>query len=168
MEWDRREVLVHELGHFLGATHSPEATSVMRPQLGDSQSRPWGFRIDFDPLNTLAVYLLAEELRFRKLVALSQLSTGTAIRLRQLYRVAAESMPEDPARTSLANDGSRCRRAPRSARYGPGRTRKIGRRRTAGRRPPDRPAVGDRRARQRQPAISRRRRERSAGPQDGR
>ena len=101
MEWDRREVLVHELGHFLGATHSPEATSVMRPQLGDSQSRPWGFRIDFDPLNTLAVYLLAEELRFRKLVALPQLSTGTAIRLRQLYRVAAESMPEDPGANRL-------------------------------------------------------------------
>jgi hypothetical protein len=101
MEWDRREVLVHELGHFLGATHSPEATSVMRPQLGDSRSRQWGFRIDFDPLNTLAVYLLAEELRFRKLATLSQLSPGTAIRLRQLYRVAAESMPEDPGAKGL-------------------------------------------------------------------
>ena len=34
-EPERLEVLVHELGHFLGAVHAPDNDSVMRPTLGD-------------------------------------------------------------------------------------------------------------------------------------
>ena len=37
-EPERLEVLVHELGHFLGACHSPENDSVMRPLLGDGRA----------------------------------------------------------------------------------------------------------------------------------
>ena len=48
-ESEKLEVLVHELGHFLGAVHSPERDSVMRPILGDKQARAVGFRIGFDP-----------------------------------------------------------------------------------------------------------------------
>ena len=40
----------HELGHFLGSVHSPEADSVMRPVLGDRQSRSVKFRVGFDPV----------------------------------------------------------------------------------------------------------------------
>ena len=36
-EPERLEVLVHELGHFLGAAHTSDKTSVMRPMLGDRQ-----------------------------------------------------------------------------------------------------------------------------------
>ena len=37
-ESERLELLVHELGHHFGATHSPEPTSVMRPLLGDRKT----------------------------------------------------------------------------------------------------------------------------------
>lgn len=36
---ERLEILTHELGHYLGAVHSPEPKSVMRPDLSDWQSR---------------------------------------------------------------------------------------------------------------------------------
>ena len=60
-EPEQLEILVHELGHFLGAVHSAEETSVMRPKLGDRQSCVRSFRIGFDASNTLAMYLLVEE-----------------------------------------------------------------------------------------------------------
>ena len=37
-EPERTEVLLHEVGHFLGAVHSPDSDSVMRPILADSQA----------------------------------------------------------------------------------------------------------------------------------
>lgn len=96
-EIERLEVLVHELGHFLGAAHSPESESVMRPVLGDGRARLGNFRITFDPVNALSVYLLAEELRLRRVTNFRQLSLGTSLRLRQLYGVLAEVLPGDPA-----------------------------------------------------------------------
>src|SRR5205085_2261216 len=50
---ERLEVLVHELGHFLGAAHSPETNSVMRPNLADKQANRRDFHIMFDPVNAL-------------------------------------------------------------------------------------------------------------------
>ncbi|HVW36145.1 MAG TPA: M12 family metallo-peptidase, partial [Pirellulales bacterium] len=64
-ESERLEVLVHELGHFLGAVHSPESISVMRPNLGDRKARLREFRIAFDPLNALAMCLVGEALQQR-------------------------------------------------------------------------------------------------------
>ncbi|MBL9125444.1 MAG: matrixin family metalloprotease, partial [Planctomycetaceae bacterium] len=96
-EPERLEVLVHELGHYLGATHSPEADSVMRPQLGDRQSRRAKFRIGFDPINTLALNLLADELRVRPITHLSEVSRGTKEQLRAIYHDLAHAMPEDNA-----------------------------------------------------------------------
>ncbi len=32
---ERLEILVHEMGHYLGASHTADMDSVMRPQLGD-------------------------------------------------------------------------------------------------------------------------------------
>ena len=37
-EPERDEVLLHEIGHYLGAVHSPEPTSVMRPILADDKA----------------------------------------------------------------------------------------------------------------------------------
>ena len=59
----RLEVLLHELGHYLGAVHSPEPTSVMRRKLGDGRSVSLRFPVGFDPLNTLAMNLVVGELR---------------------------------------------------------------------------------------------------------
>jgi hypothetical protein len=96
-EPERLELLVHELGHFLAAAHSPESDSVMRPILGDRQARAQRFRITFDPLNALAMSLTAEGLRAANVERLSQLSAPTRRRLGEVYLTLSRSMPADPA-----------------------------------------------------------------------
>jgi len=94
---ERLEVLVHELGHFLGASHSPERNSVMRPLLGDRRSRARDFRIRFDPVNTLIMNLVAEEVRTRRVRGLWQVRPATKVYLRSAYLALSEVMPKDPA-----------------------------------------------------------------------
>jgi len=96
-EPERLELLVHELGHFLGASHSPEQDSVMRPVLGDNRAVRRGFRVKFDPVNTLVMSLVGEEVRRRHIQQASEMSTGTKTRLRQIYRALSPTMPHDPA-----------------------------------------------------------------------
>ena len=48
-EPERDEVLLHEVGHYLGAVHSPDPTSVMRPILDDDKAIRRTFEIGFDP-----------------------------------------------------------------------------------------------------------------------
>lgn len=96
-EPERLEVLVHELGHRFGAVHSPEINSVMRPMLGDRKSVAKGFRILFDPLNTLAIRLLSEEIRDRKIRRLEEVSPSTRQSLVSVYSTLAKAFPEDPA-----------------------------------------------------------------------
>jgi len=98
---ERLEVLVHELGHYFGATHSLEPTSVMRPKLGDRQSRRQDFLIRFDPLNTLLLYLVGEEIRSRDIDRLSQVSPSTKLHLRNIYAELARGFPEDNAASRM-------------------------------------------------------------------
>ncbi len=96
-EPERLEVLVHEIGHFLGAVHSPEPDSVMRPNLGDRKARLKAFRIGFDPVNTLAMSLVGEELRTRPVRTMSDFSVRTQLELRKIYAAIDDALPEDPA-----------------------------------------------------------------------
>jgi hypothetical protein len=96
-ETQRLEVLLHELGHYLGAVHTKEGDSVMRLTPGDGRSVAKNFHIGYDPLNTLAMNLVAREaLRpragVRKLGAVSQ---PTRSQLAQLYKEAARLMSDD-------------------------------------------------------------------------
>lgn len=100
---ERVEVLVHELGHYLGATHSPEASSVMRPKLGDHRSHARGFRIGFDPLNTFIMYLLAEELRAGRYRGFSRLHPHTKAHLKSAYTAIARMMPDDESTENYLN-----------------------------------------------------------------
>lgn len=119
-ESERLELLVHELGHFLGAVHSPEANSVMRPILGDRQARQRDFRITFDPLNALAMCLVGEGLQARPTPALAALPPPTRGKLIAIYRTLAETLPDDPAPPQyLGLLGVRVRAAPLSL-EGPG------------------------------------------------
>ncbi len=96
-EPERLEVLVHELGHYLGAAHSAETTSVMRPLLGDRQAVARRFHIGFDALNTLAMYVIAEDYRRAPLSRLWQLPAETKRVLRPTYAALARELPDDPA-----------------------------------------------------------------------
>lgn len=94
---ERLEILVHELGHYLGAAHSSEPQSVMRPDLSDRQSRARGFKISFDGVSAQELTIIGEELRKRPLGHLAQLSPEAKNRLRPLYRSQAEALRADPA-----------------------------------------------------------------------
>jgi hypothetical protein len=94
-EPEHLEILVHELGHYLGAVHVPHSSSVMRPNLGDQKSRLRSFRIRFDAPNTLAMYLVAEQMRVRPIVSLAQLSPERKAVLRGVYTAISQAMPGD-------------------------------------------------------------------------
>ncbi|MGL4511454.1 MAG: matrixin family metalloprotease [Lacipirellulaceae bacterium] len=100
-EAERIEMLVHEFGHYLGAAHSPEPTSVMRPTFGDRLALRKSFRVGFDPVNTLAVAMVGDELRTRRVTSMAELSAETAARLAAIYATLAEALPEDTAAHSM-------------------------------------------------------------------
>jgi hypothetical protein len=94
---ERLEILVHELGHFLGAAHSPDGDSVMRPVLGDRRANARDFRIGLDPINTLVTYLMGEQLRSRPVNSLAELTPQTKAVLRSAYKTLDTALPSDPA-----------------------------------------------------------------------
>jgi len=94
---ERLEILVHEMGHYLGASHSADIDSVMRPQLGDRRSHLSSFRIGFDPLNTLAMNLIADELRAQAYHGFSQMPLDTKRELKRIYLALGKELPKDPA-----------------------------------------------------------------------
>lgn len=96
-EPEKLEVLLHELGHFFGAAHSPENDSVMRIKLGDGRANLRSFRIGFDPVNTLVMNLIAEEMARRPVRNLGELSAPTRRRLLAIFATLARTTPDDPA-----------------------------------------------------------------------
>ena len=97
LESEKLELLVHELGHYLGASHSPEPQSVMRPILTRGQQRGVGSRIQFDPVNALIIAMIGEEMRLRGVRSIRKISKPTVVRLKQIYGVLELAMPNDPA-----------------------------------------------------------------------
>jgi hypothetical protein len=95
-ESERTEILVHELGHYLGAVHSPEADSVMRAVLGDRQALSRRFQIHLDPLNLLAVCLVSEDLREKRSANISPQTLSRRRQLAEIYRALAAALPDDP------------------------------------------------------------------------
>lgn len=100
-EIEKLEVLVHELGHYLGANHSGDDNSVMRPILADRQARERRFRIFYDPLNALAVNLIAAEYRANHVRRREDLSDATRAKLLAIYAEQYRAMPEDPTSKAL-------------------------------------------------------------------
>ncbi|MEQ8847646.1 matrixin family metalloprotease [Botrimarina sp.] len=96
-EAERLELLVHELGHYLGAAHSVEPDSVMRPVLGNRPVRLKDWKIRFDPVNTLAIAMVGEEVRKRGVHEMRAVSAARKARLGQVYATLNGLAPEDPA-----------------------------------------------------------------------
>jgi hypothetical protein len=94
---ERLEFLVHELGHYLGAAHSPEPQSVMRPVLSNRPPASVNSRIQFDPVNALTMGMISEEVRRSGATKVSDLQFVTRQRLEQIYRELARALPTDPA-----------------------------------------------------------------------
>lgn len=94
-EPERLEVLVHELGHYLGAVHCPQPDSVMRPLLGDGQARSKAFPIRFDGVNTLIVNLVGSEIRNRGILLLRQVSPKRKQQLHSIFKTVADEIPGD-------------------------------------------------------------------------
>jgi hypothetical protein len=94
---ERLEILIHEMGHYLGASHTADMDSVMRPQLGDRRSHSLNFRIGFDSLNTLAMNLVADELRAHAYHGFPFMPMDTRRQLNRIYSVLGKQLPDDPA-----------------------------------------------------------------------
>ncbi len=92
---ERLEIVVHEIAHVLGAPHSPDSHSVMRPLVSDGKARDRDYQIIFDPLNTLAMYLFCEELRLRGSVSLRHFRPERRELLLRIYRQMKKEMPKD-------------------------------------------------------------------------
>src|SRR3954470_4167163 len=93
----RLELLVHELGHYLGAAHSPEQQSIMRPVLGSNRTAQPNLRIQFYPVNALAMGMVTEEIRRGNITESSQLQYVTRCRLEQIYKELGRVLTDDPA-----------------------------------------------------------------------
>ena len=97
LEPERTELLAHELGHYLGAAHSPEPKSVMRPVIGQGVQRVAGATLMYDAPNTLLMSLLAEELRQRRIKDIGALTPETRRRMQEIYAAINPTLPNDPA-----------------------------------------------------------------------
>ncbi len=95
-EVERVELLMHELSHLLGAVHSPDPGSLMRPTVGDGKARSAKFRVQLDPLNALAVGVWVEEMRDGELKEWGDLRPPARERLIAVYKTIARALPGDP------------------------------------------------------------------------
>lgn len=102
-EAERLEVLLHELGHYFGAAHSTANFSLMRPILGDGQSNLRSFRLTYDPINLLAMNLVAEQIRRPDFRSVAQIPLPVQRRLLGVYDWLAEVQPDDPVARQMAN-----------------------------------------------------------------
>ena len=92
---ERTEALVREVGHFLGAGHTPDPRSAMRGKLADGRPFVGRSPIGLDPLNLLAVGIWADELRAGKPKSVADLKPASRERLAVIYKTLSGLLPGD-------------------------------------------------------------------------
>jgi len=78
-------LLLHQLGHWLGAVETPEPGTIMSQNFYADRERAFKEGLRFDPVNTLAMNLLAEEIRRRPIRTLSEVPRSTRRYLQAIY-----------------------------------------------------------------------------------
>ena len=94
---ERLELLLHELGHYLGASHSPENSSYMRPVIGRRTTPGGKLTGEMDPINTLIVAMFCEERFDHHAKSLAEFAPITKIRMHYAYKALNETVPADPS-----------------------------------------------------------------------
>lgn len=106
-ETERVEVLIHHLGLALGATLTPDPGSVMRPKPADGLALVPQYRFRFDPFNTLAMSIWADELRRGPLASVGDASAANKIRLARIYKALLKARPGDSLALTYLNEFDR-------------------------------------------------------------
>ncbi|HEV3386740.1 MAG TPA: hypothetical protein VG097_18130 [Gemmata sp.] len=101
-EPERLEVLVRYLAISLGAVASPDPGSAMRAKLGDGQALHTQYVIRLDPLNTLALNLVADQRR-SGLTQLEAVPLPDRVRLFRVYSALLQAFPGDPLAVDYVN-----------------------------------------------------------------
>ncbi len=78
-------LLLHQLGHYLGAVETQEPGSVMSQQFYANREKAFKEGLRFDPVNTLAINLVAEELRRRQVQTIADIPRSTRRYLQAIY-----------------------------------------------------------------------------------
>jgi hypothetical protein len=101
-EPERVEVLVRYLAISLGAVTSPDVGSVMRAKLGDGQALHSKYVIRLDPLNVLALNLMADQRR-AGVILLEKVPLPDRVRLFRAYSALLLASPGDPLAVDYVN-----------------------------------------------------------------
>ncbi|HPP51336.1 MAG TPA: NPCBM/NEW2 domain-containing protein [Thermoguttaceae bacterium] len=78
-------LLLHQLGHWLGAVETPAPGSIMSQNFYADREKAFKEGLRFDPVNTLAMNLLAEEIRRRDIRTISEIPRSTRRYLQAIY-----------------------------------------------------------------------------------
>lgn len=90
-ESEQGEFLASEIARHLGAIHSPDPNSLLRPKLGDGKAQRASFAIRIDPLNLLAIHLWQSD----KGRTWQELKPATAARLARVYETLMKAEPSE-------------------------------------------------------------------------
>jgi hypothetical protein len=95
-EAERQEVMLQELGLWLGAAHTKDPFSVMRRELRDGAATRAGFFLQFDPVNLVIVNIWAKYRRDGQPKTWADFSEPDRARLEALYKTLAQICPDSP------------------------------------------------------------------------
>lgn len=112
-EAEKVEALIHYLARIAGATLSPDEGSVMRPKIANGLALSAKYSYRFDPLNTLAMSLWAEELRKGPRLTLADVTPANKVRLSRVYKALSGAMPDDKLAMNYAGEFDNAMAAPR-------------------------------------------------------